>query len=81
MHPSRLDSLSRPTGRGRGLWGVPRDRWALGPPAAVPDLRARRLLRQLDRQTRDRPPPGDRPPDHPLGRARRGLELVLPGWT
>ena len=49
----------------------------LGAPADVPDLRPHRLLRQLARQTRHRPSPGDRPPDHPLGRAGRGLELVL----
>ena len=49
----------------------------LGAPADVPDLRPRRLLRQLDRQARHRPPPGHRAPDHPLGRAGRGLELVL----
>src|SRR3954454_617629 len=57
--------------------GVPADRVALGPPAAVPELRARRLLRPVPGQAR--PParrPG-RPPDHPVVPAGRGLAVVL----
>src|SRR6185295_5873488 len=57
--------------------GVPADRVPLGPSAAVPDLRARRLLRPVPGQAR--PParrPG-RPSDHPVVRARRGLAVVL----
>ena len=58
----------------RSAWpsGMP-----LGPSADVPGLRPHRLLRQLGGQTRDRPLRGDRAPDRPLGRAGRGLELVL----
>ena len=51
----------------------------MGAPADVPALRAHRLLRQLAQPARDRPPRGDRPPDHPLRRARREVELVLRG--
>src|SRR4051794_41351320 len=57
--------------------GVPADRVPLGPSAAVPDLRARRLWH---------PPPGHPPPpargrggpsDHPVVPAGRGLAVVL----
>ena len=61
----------------RGLRGVPARRHPLGAPAAVPDLRARRLLRLLDRQARDRALPRDRAPGDAQHRARRGLALVL----
>src|SRR5688500_18432140 len=57
--------------------GVPSDRVLLGTSAAVPDLRARRLLRPVPGQAR--PParrPG-RPSDHPVVPAGRGLALVL----
>src|SRR4051794_36034559 len=57
--------------------GVPADRVPLGPSAAVPDLRARRLLRPVPGQAR--PParrPG-RPSDHPVVPAGRGLAVVL----
>src|SRR3954449_3415740 len=57
--------------------GVPADRVSLGPPAAVPDLRARRLLRPVPGQAR--PPalgPG-RPSHHPVVPAGRGLAVVL----
>src|SRR3954449_3592896 len=57
--------------------GVPADRVPLGPSAAVPDLRARRLLRPVPGQAR--PPalgPG-RPSHHPVVPAGRGLAVVL----
>ena len=49
----------------------------LGAPAHVPGVRPHRLLRQLAEPPRHRAHPRDRASDHPLGRARRGLELVL----
>src|SRR5690349_1168900 len=57
--------------------GVPADRVTLGPSAAVPDLRARRLLRPVPGQAR---PPTRRPgrsSDHPVVPAGRGLAVVL----
>ena len=49
----------------------------LGASAAVPDLRARRLLRLVEEQARARPLPRDEAPDRPVLRAGRGLALVL----
>src|SRR3954470_1063489 len=57
--------------------GMSADRVPLGPSAAVPDLRARGLLRPVPGQAR--PParrPG-RPSDHPVVPAGRGLAVVL----
>src|SRR5262249_51494960 len=51
----------------------------MGPPADLPDLRPRRLLRQLTQPPRHRPPPHQRPPDHPAVRAGRELVVVLRG--
>ena len=42
----------------------------LGPPAPLPDLRPRRLLRQLEEQARDQALPCHPAPDHPVVRAR-----------
>src|SRR3954453_13452055 len=58
--------------------GVPEDRRVLGPPAGVPRVRQDRLLRRLPEPPRDRALPRDGSPDRALGRARRGVELVLP---
>ena len=41
-------------GADAGLRGVPRDRAAMGAPAQVPGVRARRVLRPVDRQARHR---------------------------
>ena len=49
----------------------------LGAPAHVHDVRQDRLLRLLAEPPRDPPCRRVRPPDHPLRRAGRGLELVL----
>src|SRR5262245_48819976 len=56
---------------------VPRDWEPLGASAALPDLRARRMLRLLAQPARDRPLQGDRPSGHPVLRAWRGLAVVL----
>ena len=58
---------------------MPAHRRLVGAPARVHDLRRGRLLRQLAEQARDGALPRDRPPDHPLARARRELVLVLRG--
>jgi hypothetical protein len=63
----------------RGLRGVPGDRQPLGPPPALPQLRACRLLRLLARPPRQRAFPPHRPPRDPLIRARRGMAVVLRG--
>ena len=55
------------------------DGLALAAPAPMHDLRPHRLLRRLAEQARDRALPRDRAPGDPLGRAGRGLVLVLPG--
>src|SRR5215218_3333753 len=57
--------------------GVRKDRLHLGSPPNVHDLRQDRLLRLIAEPSRDRACGPERPPDHSLGRARRGLELVL----
>ena len=49
----------------------------LGAPADVRGLRPRRLLRLLAAAARQRPPRADRAPGDALGRAGRGLALVL----
>src|SRR5436190_19954066 len=58
---------------------MPADRRGLGHPAPVPDVRPRRLLRQLAGPARDEALPRQRPSRHPLVRAGRGLGLLLPG--
>src|SRR3954453_14295246 len=57
--------------------GVPAHRFSLGPSAAVPDLRARRLLRPVPGQARPPARRAGRPSDHPVVRAGRGLAVVL----
>ena len=52
-------------------------RLALGAPAPLPDVRPRRLLRQLAEPPRDEALPRDRPSDHRGLRPARGLGLVL----
>src|SRR6266487_1386229 len=78
LHPSRPDPRRGPE-HDRRLHGVPENRRPLGPPARMPVMRARGLLRLLAEPARDRALPRDHPPDRPLLRARRGLALVLPG--
>src|SRR5580693_3931126 len=60
-----------------GLRGVPGARVPVGAPAAVPDLRARGLLRFLAVAARARARLRDRAPDRRVARARRVLALVL----
>ena len=48
-----------------GLRALPGGGHAMGAPAAVPDLRAGRLLRLLTPEARDRALPRDRAPRHP----------------
>src|SRR3954453_21469275 len=57
--------------------GVPAHRFSLGPSAAVPDLRARRLLRPVPGQARPPARRRGRTSDHPVVRAGRGLAVVL----
>ncbi|CAN5759399.1 hypothetical protein BH24GEM1_BH24GEM1_12400 [soil metagenome] len=61
----------------QGMRGVPRDRRPLGPPAPLPQLRPRGLLRQLLGQARHAALPCLPAPRRPVVRARRGLGLVL----
>src|SRR5439155_11458374 len=58
--------------------GVLEDRKRLGASAHVHDVREDRLLRLIAEQARNRTWRRERPSDHSLCRARRGLELVLP---
>src|SRR4029077_17204088 len=51
----------------------------LGPPAALPDLWSRRLLRHERRQARPCPLHPGAPPRDPLGAGPRGVGLVLRG--
>src|SRR5207249_12147791 len=60
------------------LRGVPEDGFDLGPSPALPDVRARRLLRQLAEPSRHPPLPRHAPPDHRGVRPARGLGMVLP---
>ena len=61
-----------------GLRRLPRRRAPrLGAPARVPELRSRRLLRQLARSSRDRALQERRSPDHPIVRTGRRMVLVL----
>src|SRR3954471_25083537 len=78
LQSPRHRRVPRASGRDRRLRGLPARGHALGPPADVPGVRAHRLLRQLAAPARHGAQRGDGPPDHPLRRARRGLELVLP---
>src|SRR5262245_58099511 len=59
------------------LRGVPEARFEVGAPAALPDVRARRLLRQLAQPPRHEALPRDRPPDHRRLRPARRVGLVL----
>src|SRR5919198_3174166 len=61
----------------RRVRGVSEDGRRVGAPAPVPQLRARRLLRQLEEQARDEALPLFGPSHRPVLRAGRGLELVL----
>src|SRR5579862_4334655 len=56
---------------------MPRLRRRLGASAALPDLRACRLLRRFEEQARDQALPRHQASHHHLAGARRGLELVL----
>src|SRR5712691_3049410 len=57
---------------------MPEDRKRLGASPHVHDVREDRLLRFIAEQARNRTRTRERPSDHSLRRARRGLELVLP---
>src|SRR5712691_583779 len=56
---------------------MPQDGRHLGASAAVPHLRARRLLRRIEEQARHQALSRDEAPDHHLARTGRELELVL----
>src|SRR4029078_9465109 len=66
------------TGRAdRRLRGMPEERQPLGAPPHVPDVWEDRLLRLLSEPACEPPCTRGRASGRPLGRARRGLELVL----
>src|SRR5215471_4818843 len=77
MHASRVDSQGQ-TQR-EGLRGMPEDGRLVGPPASVPELRARRLLRLVQEQARHDTLPRDSTSHRSVPRAGRGLALVLRG--
>src|SRR5690242_5518817 len=56
---------------------MPARRRQVAAPTDLPHLWPRRLLRRLSQPPRDGAPSRNIAPDHPLDRARRGLELVL----
>src|SRR5580700_10301537 len=60
-----------------GLRGVPAPGVGVGAPAAVPDLRTRRVLRFVPAAARPRPRLSGRPPGRAVVRAGRELALVL----
>src|SRR5262245_18324511 len=62
---------------GARLRGLPQDRRRVGAPPRVLDLWPRRLLRLVTESPRYAAPPHNAPPDHHLGRSRRGLDVVL----
>src|SRR4051794_41147792 len=71
-----------PSGRAphtRRMRGVPATGLTVGAPAAVPDLRPRRLLRLLAAEARQRARARHRASDRGVVRARGGLALVLRG--
>src|SRR5690349_17981984 len=73
-------SCSSPPGtEDQRLRGVPQERHAVGAPPALPDLRTRRLLRQLPGQACHQARSPVRAPGHSVLRAGRGLGLVLRG--
>src|SRR5207245_128008 len=59
--------------------GLSENRRHLGPPATVPHVRPRRLLRFVQEQACDEALPGRTSPDRPVVGAGRGLALVLRG--
>ena len=80
LHAPGDDHARRRPRAGRGLPGVRRDGLDLGPPAALHGLRARRVLRRQPQPAcHARTSPQTGPSGDPLGRARRGLVLVLRG--
>ncbi len=75
-----LDVAAGPGGRAGTAPGLPEVRRRglhLGVAAAVPGVRQHRLLRLLGDAARHRPLPRVDPPGHAVGRAARGLALVL----
>jgi monovalent cation/hydrogen antiporter len=81
--PATVELRAPSTGAGptsthrRRLPGMPRPGVGMGAPAPVPRLRPHRLLRFVARPPCRRPLPPDRPPGDAVGRARRGVALVL----
>ncbi|CAA9521102.1 MAG: Isopeptidase T, partial [uncultured Thermoleophilia bacterium] len=61
----------------RRLRGLPPHRRVVGPPAPLPLVRPRRLLRLVAQPARDRARADERSSDHRVDRARRELALVL----
>ena len=66
LHPPGHDRDHRAAGGGRRLRGLPGDRRRLAAPADLPRVRARRLLRRLAQQARDRARLGR---EHPIIRS------------
>src|SRR6266516_3656814 len=77
LHAPRPDPRRHP--QRKRLRGLPEDRRHLGPPARMPLMRPRRLLRQLPEPPRHQTLPRHPAPHRPVLPARRGLALVLRG--
>jgi signal transduction histidine kinase len=68
---------SRPAPQESRLRRLPQNRRFVGPPARLPDVRPRRLLRFLPQPPRHQALSHQPPPDRAIHRARRRLGLVL----
>ena len=77
LHPPGDDRGARAAASSARLRGMREDGEHLDAPAHVPLVREDRLLRQLTEQARDGALPGDRASADPLGRAVRGMVVVL----
>src|SRR3989475_8801773 len=75
LHASRSDS--KPPAEEQGLRGVSQDGGHLGAPAALRELRARRLLRLVQEQARDETCARNRTSGRQVSRARRELDVLL----
>src|SRR6266550_5329774 len=78
LYSPRPGRAARSPSLRRRLRGLPARRRQVATPTDLPHMRARRLLRRFTQPPRDCSPPRYIASDHPLTRAQRGLELVLP---
>src|SRR5207237_678462 len=70
-------SDSKPQAEDDRLRGMSQDGGYLGAPAALRELRTRRLLRLIQEQARDQTCAGNRASDRQVARARRELDVLL----